>query len=771
MTVSISASEWALERERLAYVVNEARYQLGEMKQAVKRREKSVLELRRSMWEEGPRVVRADGDFVNAAQYLAVLGREERDLSVVKRLERALEKLADSPYFARIDFQPEGEANPIQVYIGLSTLIDHLDNTHLVYDWRAPISSVFYDFEPGPAFYRIGNVIVNGFLSLKRQYRIVHGKLQYMFNTDLRISDEILQEVLSKSADGKMNSIVTTIQREQNRIIREDADKVLVVQGPAGSGKTSVALHRVAYLLYKHRDTIDSNSMVIFSPNRIFSDYISDVLPELGEENINQMTFHECALTLLGEAFELEDMGQQLEYLLTHSDSSDPDYSIRVEGIRYKNSPQFVRLLKRYAKYLEDEGITLDDVVVNGMPVVTGRELTELFRKRYVYLPLGKRLKKVYRRVLFLLKPLEEDRFKELYEQIRDDPSQLHASEEEIEHLARVAVRNEFGPVKAKLKESTSLDAIDLYRRLFENPDLMVKLSAEDQLPGRLEEICRYTLRAIERQRVLYEDVAPVAFLQALVVGADELSGIRHVVLDEVQDYSPFHFEILRLLFPKAGVTALGDLNQSIHPYASASYESMLDVLGGHRSTFVQLTRSYRSTEQITKFTRAMLEDGESIQFVSRQGSKPLIIHAESEHALMAALESKVHELRKSGVASIAVICRTAADAKRVYEGLKQSLKELTLVTRRATAFETGAIVIPSYLAKGLEFDAVLIHNASEAVYGNERELRLLYTACTRALHYLFIYHTGRLTPLLSGIDPELYLRAEARDSQPLNAE
>lgn len=759
--VSISESEWARERERLAYVLNEARYQLGEMKQSVERRKESVLELRRSMWEEGPRVLRAEGDLVNAAQYLAVLGREENDFKVVKRLERSLERLADSPYFARVDFRLEDEVDPIQVYIGLSTLIDHKDNAHLVYDWRAPISSVFYDFEPGPASYEIDDITVRGFLSLKRQYRVVHGELRYMFDTDLRVSDEILQEVLSKSVDGRMNSIVTTIQREQNRIIREDANRALVVQGPAGSGKTSVALHRVAYLMYKHRKTMGSDSMIVFSPNRIFSDYISGVLPELGEENINQTTFHECAAKLLGDSPELQDMNQQLEYILTHSEDSDPDFRIRVEGIRYKSSLRFVNLLRRYAKYLEEEAITFDDVEVNGTTVVTGRELRRLFTDRYVYLPLGKRLEKVYRRILFLLQPLEEERFKQLCKEIKADPSQLHTSEEEIEHTARVAVRNEFGPIKSKAKQSTRLNALDLYCQLLDDPELVTRLSEGDGVPEQLGEICRYTLRSIEHRKVAFEDVAPIAFLKALVVGVDELSKIRHVVLDEVQDYSPFHFEILKLLFPKAGVTALGDLNQSIHPYASADYESMLDILGRQRSTFVQLSRSYRSTEQITGFTRAMLEDGDSIQSISREGSKPLVVRAGSEQALTDALKSQVRELRRAGVESVAVVCRTAADAKSVYEQLRTSLRGLTLVTRRATAFEGGAVVIPSYLSKGLEFDAVLIHNASDAVYSNERELRLLYTACTRALHHLFIYYTGQLTPLMSGINQDLYIRAQ----------
>ncbi|HOB91571.1 MAG: RNA polymerase recycling motor HelD [Bacillota bacterium] len=767
----ISESEWARERERLAYVVNEARYQLQEMRQSVARRKESVLELRRSMWEEGPRILRAEGDSVNAAQYLAVLGREENDYRIIKRLERALERLADSPYFARVDFKLDGEAEPIQVYIGLSTLIDHSDNTHLVYDWRAPISSVFYDFEPGPASYKIDEVTVTGELLLKRQYRIARGELQYMFDTNLRISDEILQEVLSKTVDGRMKSIVTTIQREQNRIIREDANRVLVVQGPAGSGKTSVALHRIAYLMYKYRSSMSSDSVIIFSPNRIFSDYISGVLPELGEQDVNQITFHECAERLLGGSMRLQDMNQQLEYLLTNSESSDSDFEIRTKAIQYKSSLQFVNLLKRYAKYLEEEGIVFSDVVVNSKTVVTGKELRELVTDRYVYLPLGKRLDKVYRRILFLLRPLEEQRYKEVYQQIKDDPSQLHVSEEELEHLVRLAVREEFDPVKAEARRSTRLETVELYMRLFEDPELIARLSEGDGIPERLDEICRYTLQSIERRTILYEDLAPIAFLKALVVGVDEASGIRHVVLDEVQDYSPFHFEVLRLLFPKAGVTALGDLNQSVHPYTSANYESMLDILGRQRSTFVQLTRAYRSTEQITAFTRAMLKDGGNIQSISREGDKPVLIRAESEQVLMSSLESKIRELKQAGMESIAVICRTASDAKRVHEQLSKSLRGLTLITRQATAFEGGAVVIPSYLSKGLEFDAVLIHNASDAVYSSARELRLLYTACTRALHHLFIYYTGELTPLMSGIDSALYTSEEAGEHQPLTAD
>lgn len=229
--VTISAEEWAQERARLKHVIGEAHYQLLEMREAVGRRKESVIDLRRSMWDEGPRLIRTFDDNVNAAQYLAAIRREETDYATIRRLERALERLTKTPYFARVDFRVDGETDVVQVYIGLATLIDHTDNTHLVFDWRAPISSVFYDFEPGPASYETSLGRVTGEMLLKRQYRIAGGELQYMFNTDVRVSDEILQEVLSKSADRKMSSIVTTIQREQNRIIREDANKVLVVQG------------------------------------------------------------------------------------------------------------------------------------------------------------------------------------------------------------------------------------------------------------------------------------------------------------------------------------------------------------------------------------------------------------------------------------------------------------------------------------------------------------------------------------------------------------
>jgi DNA helicase-2/ATP-dependent DNA helicase PcrA len=757
--VTIGAEEWALERSRLEHVVAEARYQLREMTKAVQRRKGSVLDLRRSMWEDGPRLIRDEDDQVNAAMYLAALGREERDYLLVKRLQRALEKLVDSPYFARVDFQAHGEDAADQIYIGLSTLIDHRDNRHLVYDWRAPISSIFYDFEPGEAFYGTEEGPITGYMSLKRQYKIVRGRLQYMFNTNLRVSDEILQEVLSKSVDGRMSSIVATIQREQNRIIREEANKVLVVQGPAGSGKTSVALHRVAYLLYKYRDSMSSDSMVIFSPNRIFGDYISDVLPELGEQNIHQTTFQELAERMLGRSIATEDMNEQLEYILTNNETSEPEYAARIEGIRYKNSKRFVALLREYARYLEEQGVVFEDVTVGDQIIATKEELYELFRERYTYLPIGKRLEKVYRRVLFLMKPHEERRTAELYQQIKDDPSQLHTSEEEIKELSIAAVKNEFGPAKARMRQLTEIDALDLYRRLFDAPELISDLAGGDVLPERLGEICALTLSHMQQGKLLFEDLAPVVYLKALVEGIDELGHIRHIVLDEMQDYSPFHFEILNMLFPKSGVTALGDVNQSVHPYASADYDTMLNIFGRQRSTLTHLTRSYRSTEQITRFTRSMLEGGDAIEFIAREGAKPVITRAETAEALMAALEARLLELRGSGVRSIAVICRSAAYAELVFRRLRR-LGQITLVTHRATAFETGCVVLPAYLAKGLEFDSVLIHNAGAAVYGRENERKLLYTACTRALHTLFIFYTGSLTPLLSGIDPELYTAA-----------
>lgn len=294
------------ERRRLEATIDEIREQLQELHVVAKSRKEQVAATRRTLWQEGARAPTDFEDQVELVGQITELNREEMQHALYRRMVDRFERLMRSPYFARVDFRAQGENDPEAIYIGTSSLVDRESGEHWVYDWRAPISGMYYDYELGEAGYPCEDGRIEGEITLKRQYRIVDGKLVYLFDSGLKIDDEILQEMLSKHVDDRMRTIITSIQREQNRVIRDEHHRILFVQGPAGSGKTSIALHRVAYLLYRHRHTLAADNMIIFSPNRIFSDYIGEVLPELGEENVHQTTFDEYASERLGGRLALE---------------------------------------------------------------------------------------------------------------------------------------------------------------------------------------------------------------------------------------------------------------------------------------------------------------------------------------------------------------------------------------------------------------------------------------------------------------------------------
>lgn len=388
-----------------------------------------------------------------------------------------------------MDFVEKGEERAEKCYIGISNLINE-NFDFLIYDWRAPISSMFYDYEIGQAEFKCPEGIVEGELTLKRQYKINNGKIEYMFDSNLKIDDEVLQDILSKSTDTKMKGIVTTIQREQNKVIRNEEYRNLIVQGPAGSGKTSVALHRIAYLLYKHRDKITPKNIVIFSPNDIFNEYISDVLPELGEDNMCQTTFKEYMHKALGAGLSKENYSEMMEYIL--ASKKEADYQIRINNIKFKSSMEFIDILKRYVTFMEKEDTNFKNIKFRGNLIISSQDLEELFYKDYVKLPRKRRLQKIRERILFLLKPYEEQRIEEVANELKDSGSYLDKAEI-IEHSTAM-VKNELKEIYHEINRMTKFDLMGIYKKLFENLEFFLKDSNIEFNEKKISEIRRYTL-------------------------------------------------------------------------------------------------------------------------------------------------------------------------------------------------------------------------------------------------------------------------------------
>jgi ATP-dependent DNA helicase, Rep family len=738
--------EWKLEREWLQEVLKEAQKQLDEKRNFREKFKSDAIEVQRELWENVGSVSVNNGleQIVDFMQSINTMKIQKRTHEFTIKLEQKYERVLLSPYFARMDFVEKGEERAEKCYIGISNLINE-NFDFLIYDWRAPISSMFYDYEIGQAEFKCPEGIVEGELTLKRQYKINNGKIEYMFDSNLKIDDEVLQDILSKSTDTKMKGIVTTIQREQNKVIRNEEYRNLIVQGPAGSGKTSVALHRIAYLLYKHRDKITPKNIVIFSPNDIFNEYISDVLPELGEDNMCQTTFKEYMHKALGAGLSKENYSEMMEYIL--ASKKEADYQIRINNRKFKSSMEFIDILKRYVTFMEKEDTNFKNIKFRGNLIISSQDLEELFYKDYVKLPRKRRLQKIRERILFLLKPYEEQRIEEVANELKDSGSYLDKAEI-IEHSTAM-VKNELKEIYHEINRMTKFDLMGIYKKLFENLEFFLKDSNIEFNEKKISEIRRYTLEKIKVHRLNYEDQIALLYLKGAMGDLPKTSEIKYVIIDEAQDYSPLQYEIFYQLFNHANMTILGDLNQSINPFMNVGdYKNISHIFAEDNTCIINLTKSYRSTMEITKFSRRLLDKGLEAQCVERSGEEPLLLGFLNEEAIKEKLLEDIKIYKEKNYKSIGIITKTAKEANEVYNFLKDKTNVRSII-KDDDEYVSGILVIPAYLAKGLEFDVVIIYNAGDENYSCEEERLLLYTAFTRALHVLRVYYSGNITPLL----------------------
>lgn len=750
--MSISRQDWEYEEERLEEVYKLIHNEILKRKSEMKSYRDQIISTRKSMWEEAPGAPSKFEEMVDIQHYLDGLKHEWEKYLFSGKLVDKLERIEASPYFARVDFKEDGCEKAERIYIGISSLIDDKTREIYIYDWRAPISSIFYDYELGHAKYKCLEGDIEGEVSLKRQFKILNSRIEYMFNSSVKIDDEVLQKILSKNVDDKMRNIVTTIQKEQNRIIRDEDNDLLIVQGPAGSGKTSVALHRVAYLLYKYRSSrINSNNIVIFSPNQIFNDYISNVLPELGEENMKQATFAEFARGFVGNSYKMEDFNEQMEYVLSKCDLDE--YKIRAEGIRFKSSLAYLKVIQNYLDYLENEGIEFSDVNYRDRVIITGEEIRELFKKDYKALPIIKRLDRIKDRIFSIIEPLRKKRIKDVQNELEN--SGEHKGE--IKAASRVLTAKEFKQIRQRVEEMCSLDAYKAYVRLFEDMGLIDKLWDDNKQTKEFEEIRIMTLGMLRRKILTFEDLPAFLIIKFSLEGTPGNSQIRHVVIDEAQDYSALQYHVLRQMFTNCSFTLLGDINQSIHPFIYfKGYEGVMEVFNVPNSTLLNLNKSYRSTREVFEFSLAMLQGSKDVEAVDRRGEKPKVVELPQGHDGFDTIKKDILNLLERGIKSVAVICKTERQSKTVFDSLKDKVN-LSLITKEDDEFKTGVSVIPSYLAKGLEFDAVIVYDAGSKNYFREDERKLFYTICSRALHELRLYYSGELTHFVSSLSKELY--------------
>ncbi|MCR8845695.1 UvrD-helicase domain-containing protein [Paenibacillus sp. SC116] len=781
--MSTNHDQFEAEQLRVARVLECINDRLDNLKDELKYVKGDVVSIRQTFWDDVTvNVEDASEEAETAAsikQQAELLSERERSYRRAHKQAKILQRLQQSPYFGRIDFQEKGELKADQVYLGTGSLLDDDGMEFLIYDWRAPISSLYYDYPPGEAEYKTPDSTISGELELKRQFIIRGPQIKSMFDTGVTIGDELLKEVLGKQADSQMRSIVATIQREQNRIIRNEHSRLLVVQGAAGSGKTSAALQRVAYLLYRYRGTLQAEQIVLFSPNPMFNNYVSTVLPELGEENMQQVTYQEFLEHRLEKEYAVEDPFTLLEY--EYSAMNEPEYTIRLQGIQYKSSASFLAIIERYVDYLSQQGLQFKDLTFNDKVIVAGEEIGEYFYslERSYSIPnrieivkdwLLKRLSDISKQernktwvedaielldkedYLWAHQELKRRRGKQEDEEVFDD------FDAERNLLASKLVQEHFKPLRKMVKQLEFIHLSRIYAQLFEDGAIMEQLSSDEERHADWERIASDTVMRLHDKIMPYEDATPFLDLQGRLEGVQVNTNIRHVFIDEGQDYSPYQYFYIRRMFPRSKITVLGDFNQAIftHTGMNNGLQALLAHYDTNETEMIVLARSYRSTRPIVEFTRQLIEGGQEIEPFNRDGNKPTITYISNEAELSTRIAAHISLLQQEGYESIAVICKTTEESQQAHKLLSSQLSIL-LVHKETSVFEGGAIVIPAYLAKGVEFDAVIIFNASTDQYSKQNERKLFYTACTRAMHELHLYYTNKLSPFVTEASDDSY--------------
>lgn len=610
--------------------------------------------------------------------------------SVINKHKR-LTKILAIPYFGRIDFFEKKENSKVMpIYIGIHTFYDPESRATLIHDWRAPVSSMFYDHELGEAGYRSPSGEIKGEISLKRQYRIRGGKMEFMIESALTVHDDILQKELSSNVDDKMKNIVATIQREQNQIIRNEDIRTLIIQGVAGSGKTSIALHRIAYLLYTFRDSISSKDILIISPNKVFSDYISNVLPELGEETVPETSMEQILSGVLEHKYKYQTYFGLVNELLEKPSSS------LIDRIAYKASFGFISELDKFILHIENTYFKAADVKLTKYITIPAPFIEEQYLRFNRY-PIRRRFDAMADYMLDMLK---------------------------IQYAFTVTTAG-----RNLLKKEIRLmfagnNDIQVYKDFFKWTNN----------PGMFKMRKGHTLE--------YSDLAPLAYLHLALEGnGNQPFRVKHLLIDEMQDYSPIQYKVIQKLFP-CRKTVLGDAGQSVNPYGSSTAETIQKSLTA--SEIMKLCKSYRSTFEITDFAQKIHPNAE-LEPVARHGEKPQILQFGSAVEELSGIMGLISTYRKSGYKSLGIICKTEQQARKMADMLKSYANDISFLSSQSSAFVQGIVITSAHMAKGLEFDEVIIPQTDERNYRSEIDKSMLYVAVTRAMHRLTLtFHEAR---------------------------
>lgn len=715
-------TEKAFEEKRLAQTISLAEEQLKQAKEAADKKKSEIIEAKKDVRENTEHGITSlytsDGfeALVELSQYINPVTDKIIDYEEEEHKILLLEKMIKSPYFARIDFKFDDEDEFEKIYIGRSSLRKNSYQEMYVYDWRSPIASIFYRFMTGEAFYDAPCGRVTGELNLKRQYGIKNGKLEYFFDSDVQIVDEFLRQLLSQNTTAKMKAIVETIQHEQDVVIRDMENDLLMVQGVAGSGKTSIALHRAAYLMYQGLQTkLSANNIMIISPNSIFEQYISNVLPELGEDNVISSVFEDILSALL-IGRKIQSRNDFLENLIVNSKYKE----ISRNSIEFKTSSFFREILDQFLIDIPRQWIEFEDVYYEGKCVVSRQILKDKILGR-TETPLGIKLEQ-----------LEDYILEQIF---GTGKGRGHKEEKNL--------------IKQEIQKFIKIDIVELYKILFSNEAYFYSLLQNSNLSQGIKSIWEYTRENLEADRLYYDDAIAIAYLYLKIYGTNKYKNIKQVVIDEAQDYYPLQYEIFNLLFSNAKFTILGDMKQTLAKKEDISfYEQIQKILNKKKSSLIMLDKSFRCTNEILNFSLKFIEKSSQIKSFNRNGDSPKVYIADNSEIFIDEIVKEINLCQEKGFQSICLICKTEKNSIYLFNKIKHKL-DIQLIKNGSVSDLQGVFILPVYMSKGLEFDAVLICDADSQNYHDEDDKNLLYVACTRALHKLSLFCENEVSPLI----------------------
>ena len=679
--MNLSDEEFQKEKHHLELTTKLLREQISTLAQDLYDNEEKQQEFKKFVWD-----TRADLDPTEMKTIMSNNDQEIDNLEMKAKYYKKLYQIQNSPYFAKIVFESDEGKNDI--YIGLTYLTKDTDN--IIYDWRAPISSIFYDYESGDVQYEAPGGIIKGYLHNKRQFTIEDAKIKRVFDSKLNVQDEMLQEVLANKTDEYMKNIVNTIQSEQNAIIRNVKDKNLIVQGIAGSGKTSVALHRIAFLLYKIKN-LTSDKVLIFAPNKVFSEYISNVLPELGEENTKETTFSDFLETYITEYKDVESFTSFIERYYKNEEAY-------IDLIKFKQSDEIIPIIEKYIEnYTRKAKFTSE--ILNHDLYIEKDKLNYYLKERYSSLPLFERIDEIATKIADMEFNGNRTRQKQ---------------------------------IKKWLKErlNISIDIKEIYKNFYKSEDFII--AYKKLLPDSY-------LNKLDDKKISFEDACLFVYMKSLLMFLGNDYTIEQTIIDEAQDYNILQYILLKKILKKSKFTILGDINQTINPYYQYKSLENLKKVFNESVNYIELNKTYRSSPEIIEHTNKIL--GLNLVSAIRRDTH-IPVEFKNEYNLHDQLIDDINKLSIDNK-SIAIITKTDVEATKIYKLLKRDLPDLVLISNNSKAFSRKLVTLPSYMAKGLEFDATIVYTEKDNSYTHE-ERYLYYVSCTRSQHHLIIYNQNK---------------------------